>query len=281
MLVMNTRLSLYIFCLITIAILPALAQQDQDQDKSKKKKTPIPEKRMEIIGPLPSGVYEGKTKLPWRLYVPEGAKDGEPLPLVIGLHGAGARGDDNYKAMAKYMTFIDDKQQEKFPAYVLAPQIANGRSWVVHGQGGYKNEDFANKEPREEMETLFALVEETIKNNNIDPNRVYITGQSMGGFGTWDALMRRPDLWAAAVPICGGGDPSQVAKYKDIPIWVWHGSEDKAVPVENSRELVAALKKAGGNPKYDEPKVGHPSWNKAYKTPELYVWMFEQKRTDK
>ncbi|MEM1059557.1 MAG: prolyl oligopeptidase family serine peptidase [Verrucomicrobiota bacterium] len=282
---------IYRWCglVLLFALVPVVtsAEDDASPEKpadtkpaKKKKKNHIQEKYVALIESIPEGVYEGKATLPWRLYAPEGAESGPPLPLVVGLHGAGARGTDNQKAMNLYRVFFTGENQEKYPAYVLAPQMNRGRSWVKH-EKGFKNGPYGQKPPREEMEAMLALVDETIQKHNIDPSRVYVTGQSMGGFGTWEALWRRPDLWAAAVPICGGGDVTTVEKFKDIPIWAWHGSKDPTVPVENSRELIEALKQAGADPKYSEPDTGHASWLNAYRDPEVFAWMFQQKRTDK
>src|SRR5207244_7702516 len=117
------------------------------------------------------------------------------------------------------------------------------------------------------------------KEFSIDPKRLYITGLSMGGYGTWDLISRHPELFAAAAPICGGGDEDQAEKIAKLPIWIFHGAKDQAVPVERSRNMVTALKKAGGEPKYTEyPDVGHDSWVRAYKDPELFAWLFAQKK---
>ena len=117
------------------------------------------------------------------------------------------------------------------------------------------------------------------KEYSIDPQRIYLTGLSMGGYGTWDLLARKPDLFAAGVPVCGGGDESTAEQIANIPIWVFHGDLDSAVPVSRSRTMVEALKKAGGHPKYSEyPGVEHNSWDKAYADPELMKWLFAQKR---
>jgi poly(3-hydroxybutyrate) depolymerase len=126
--------------------------------------------------------------------------------------------------------------------------------------------------------TLEAL-ERLRKEFNIDADRIYIAGLSMGGYGTWDAISRNPTLFAAAVPVCGGGDEAMADKIKDIPIWCFHGDADNAVPVARSRQMINAIKAAGGTPKYTEyPGVGHNSWDKAYAEPELAKWLFEQKR---
>jgi predicted peptidase len=101
----------------------------------------------------------------------------------------------------------------------------------------------------------------------------------MGGFGTWSLAAAQPDMWAAIVPICGGGSPADAEKIKNIPCWCFHGDADTSVPVQRSRDMIEALKKAGAEPKYTEyPKVGHNSWDKAYGTEELYHWLLEHKK---
>jgi predicted peptidase len=113
-------------------------------------------------------------------------------------------------------------------------------------------------------------------------DRIYVTGLSMGGFGTWALAAHTPNRFAAIVPICGGGDPSRTKRIAHIPAWVFHGGKDGTVPVENSQKMVDALKKNGGNPKLTiYPEAGHDSWTAAYDTPELYEWLLQQKRIPK
>ena len=120
----------------------------------------------------------------------------------------------------------------------------------------------------DELAAATALIDATLKAQPIDPDRVYLTGLSMGGYGTFDWLARDPDRFAAAVAVCGGGDPATADQFKDVPLWVAHGDADPAVPVERSREIVAALRDAGGSPIYIEyPGVNHFSWTPTYGTP--------------
>ena len=130
-----------------------------------------------------------------------------------------------------------------------------------------------------EMQATLSLVEKLAGERPIDRKRLYVIGQSRGGFGTWDAMIRRPDLWAAGVPICGAGDPNKAELIKSIPIWAWHGANDAAVPVAGSREMIEALKKAGANPLYTEPhNVGHGVWVPALEDPKLHEWLFNQRK---
>ncbi len=135
--------------------------------------------------------------------------------------------------------------------------------------------DPADKEP---LELTVELIDALGLEFSIDPDRIYITGLSMGGFGTWIAVSRYPDRFAAAVPICGGGDPTAIGQ-TSAKIWAFHGAADRAVPPKRSREMVEALHRAGGHPRYTEyPGVGHDAWRYAYMEPELVGWLFRQRR---
>ena len=126
-----------------------------------------------------------------------------------------------------------------------------------------------------------AMVDAMQKEFSIDADRIYVTGLSMGGFGTWDVIQRHPERFAAAVPICGGGDPAHAEQIAQVPIWAYHGDNDAVVKVERSRDMIAAIKDSGGTPRYTElPGVGHDSWTAAYTSPDLYAWMFAQTRSD-
>ena len=133
------------------------------------------------------------------------------------------------------------------------------------------------KQPSVYLARTMFLIDSLVKNLNIDKNRIYITGLSMGGFGVWDAISRWPDKFAAAVPVCGGGDTAKAAMIKDIPIWTFHGDKDNLVMTSRSRDMIAAIKKAGGNPKYTEyTATGHNAWDKAYSEKDMYLWLFSQ-----
>lgn len=227
--------------------------------------------------------YEGSNggKLNYRLLLPKNYKQGDETkyPLVLFLHGAGERGDDNRVQLIHGMgDFASDEIMEKYPAFVLAPQCPKDEKWV--------NVDWSSdshsmpEQPSDAMRLTLQLIEHLRKDYPIDGARLYVTGLSMGGYGTWDALQRHPELWAAAAPICGGGDPNGATAMKDTPIWVFHGDQDGAVKVKRSRDMVDALKAAGGSPKYTEyPGVGHDSWTATYKNPEFYAWLFGQKKS--
>ena len=189
--------------------------------------------------------------LKYRYAAPDAA--GKKIPLVLFLHGAGERGDDNRKQVVHGIReFL--KRMEKNPCHLVVPQCPTGGWWS--SRGGKTSGAMAQ---------ALELVDSLVKAGGVDEKRIYVTGLSMGGYGTWSALVERPKFFAAGVPICGGGDPSKAGVIAKIPQWVFHGDADKAVNVDKSRTMVAALKKAGGEPKYTEyPGVGHDSWVNAY-----------------
>jgi predicted peptidase len=220
----------------------------------------------------------GDYKLPYRLLKPQPLDENKKYPLVIFLHGAGERGNDNEKQLVHGMNdFAADEIMAKYPAFVVAPQCPDGEAW-----GGISKLQKVPTPPDQlapALDATLQLVDELRKQLPIDDRRVYITGLSMGGYGSWDALAKRPELFAAAAIICGGGDTSAVGKFKHIPIWTFHGDQDKTVPVERSREMIAALKAAGGSPQYTEyPGVAHNSWAQTYADPALYNWLFNQRK---
>jgi predicted peptidase len=226
----------------------------------------------------PRTFVAGDFSLPYRLLKPKNYDPRQKYPLVIFLHGAGERGNDNEKQLIHGMNdFASDEVMEKYPAFVMAPQCPAGQQW-----GGINR--LAKVETPEgqlppALDATLKAAKAMEKDFSIDDRRIYLTGLSMGGYGSWKALETHPDMFAAAAIICGGGKPEAAAKFKHVPIWVFHGADDKTVPVEQSREMVEALKAAGANPKYTEyPGVGHNSWAATYSNPELYAWLFAQKK---
>jgi len=265
--------------LLLVAASGALMPEGKANDYPK-----VPPEMVPVIQGMEAGMSAEPVKIPWRLFVPEGAEPGgaNKFPLIFFLHGAGRRGSDNVGPMELASTFWGEKQKE-FPCFVLAPQCPRGSTWTplpfVEGSRNQRGNYTAEEKPMDTMQAALNVLEEVLAKWPVDRKRVYVMGMSMGGYGTWEALMRRPNQWAAAVPICGGGDPSRVAAYKDVPIWVWHGENDAVVPAANSRTMIEALREAGGQPKYTElKKVNHGSWGPAFQTPELSTWLFAQQR---
>lgn len=219
--------------------------------------------------------------LKYRLIKPMGYKFGKKYPLVLFLHGAGERGDDNASTLKHAAKdFADLERRAKYPAYVVIPQCPTDRRWSEVDWS--KDASALPEEPSDPMRNIKELLDEMVENAGVDPNRIYITGLSMGGYGTWDAIARYPDYFAAAAPICGGGDPKTVSKFKSLPVWCFHGAKDSVVKVGRSREMVDALKAVGSPVQYTEyPEAQHDSWTVTYANPELYAWLFSQRRESK
>lgn len=195
-------------------------------------------------------------------------------PLVIFLHGSGERGNDN-EAQLKWgvANFATDQNMILHPAFVIAPQCPEKTSWSNFSRSDMK----LQPTPTKPMELLIALIQQMKKTMPIDTNRIYITGLSMGGYGTYDAIQRYPRLFAAAVPVCGAGDASKAASIAHLPLWIFHGADDPAVNPAYSLEMFQALVKAGARPGFTEyPEVGHFSWLHAYSDPVMIEWLFRQ-----
>jgi predicted peptidase len=198
-----------------------------------------------------------KVKLRYLLFLPESYEKQDKWPLIVFLHGAGETGDDLSKVKVHGPPKIVEKKRD-FPFVVVSPQ-APRRGWDVNG--------------------LDALLADVLKRYRVDPDRVYLTGLSMGGFGTWSFAAAHPDRFAAIAPICGGGNPADAAKLKDLPTWVFHGAKDNVVPLSASEGMVKAIEAAGGKPKFTVyPDAGHDSWTATYDNPELYDWLLQHKR---
>ena len=204
---------------------------------------------------------DGETSvMSYLLYLPpEYASNEEEWPLLLFLHGAGERGDDLELVKVHGPPKMIAKGRD-FPFVVISPQCPEGEIWSI--------------------ETLRALINEIVGTHRIDTSRIYVTGLSMGGYGSWGLAYTYPDLFAAAVPICGGGEPEKAPLMKDIPTWVFHGAKDEAVPLERSQEMVEALEEAGGNVRFTVyPEGGHVgAWVNAYGDPALWDWLVKQRR---
>ena len=219
-------------------------------------------------------------KLNYRLMLPAGYDfNGETkYPLVLFLHGAGERGDDNTKQLIHgAKDFASEANRAKYPCFVVFPQCPDGKRWVevdwtLDSHKQLPEESISVKLTRE-------LIASLQKEFRVDEQRLYATGLSMGGFGVWDMIARTPDMFAAAAPVCAGADEATAERLTKLPIWTFHGDKDTVVKVERSRRMIAAIEKAGGKPKYTEyPGVGHNSWAQTYADPKLMEWMFAQKK---
>jgi predicted peptidase len=220
--------------------------------------------------PMPqTGFIERSLQMPdgrqrrYAIFVPRSYDASKAWPAILFLHGAGERGDDNQAQVRVGIGKAIRRQQADFGFITIMPQCAKDTWWTDDSEKSY----------------AMAALARTRKEYSIDPARIILTGLSMGGQLTWVLAAEHPDLWAAIVPICGAkGDPARAAAFAQVQCWCFHGTKDDVVPVARSREMVQAIKKAGGHPRYTEyPNANHNSWDAAYETDELFTWMASQR----
>ena len=199
---------------------------------------------------------------------------------MVFLHGSVGRGTDNQKQLRSGVEeFVKDATRKKHPCFLVVPQCPPDKLWFNVSARDVRGNLPLPESPTEPSAMVLDLIEALCKDYRIDKDRIYLTGLSMGGYGTWDLISRRPELFAAAIPVCGGGDPAQAEKLARLPIWAFHGDADPLVPAERSRDMIAAIKKAGGEPKYTEYKgVGHDAWTPTYRDNKVLDWLFAQKK---
>jgi len=223
---------------------------------------------------------DGSKEFKYRLLTPANMEPDTQYPVVLFLHGAGERGSDN-KIQLKYLpqSMATAERREKYPCFVIAPQCRADARWVEVNWSDDKSTPMTG-EPGEQMQMVIGILRQVLADPAADKSRVYLTGLSMGGYGSWDLAMRHPELFAAVAPICGGGDETGAKRLVDVPLWAFHGDQDQAVPVERSRQMIQAIEAAGGEPEYTEyPGLGHHSWVPAYDEKSgLLEWMFSQQR---
>ncbi|MFC1806574.1 prolyl oligopeptidase family serine peptidase [Planctomycetota bacterium] len=193
------------------------------------------------------------------LFVPESdGQGGRRWPLILFLHGAGERGDD-LELVKKHGPPKIVEQRPDFPFVVVSPQCSAGETWSV--------------------DVLTALLDEVTSEDPVDISRVYLTGLSMGGYGTWDLACAHPARFAAIAPVCGGGRGLLAHKLRDVPVWAFHGAEDDVVPLSASKHMVDAVNRASGKAGLTVyPEAGHDSWTETYDNPALYEWFLEHRR---
>lgn len=198
--------------------------------------------------------------LEYLLYLPKDYDKQGAWPLVLFLHGAGERGDD-LNLVKKHGPPKLIEAGKEYPFIVVSPQCPKDNSWTW------------------QLRELTALVDDVTARHKVDKDRVYLTGLSMGGFGTWALAAYQPDRFAAIIPICGGGEMLMTRRLTHTPVWAFHGAKDPVVPLRRSEEMVQALEKAKGNVKLTVyPDAMHDSWTATYDNPEVYEWLLAQRR---
>lgn len=205
--------------------------------------------------------FEGE-KYRYAVYVPDDYTKRRAWPAVLFMHGSGERGTDGERQTTVGIGRAIREHPERFPCIVIMPQCPPDLKW----EGPM-------------LDMALACLEKTEHDYNIDPERIVLTGLSLGGYGTWALGAACPERFSALVPVCGGGETSDAAALALTPIWCFHGDADPVVPVDRSREMVVAVRTAGGDVRFTElPGVGHNSWDDAYGNPELIAWMLQQRR---
>ncbi|MBQ4121291.1 MAG: prolyl oligopeptidase family serine peptidase [Clostridia bacterium] len=218
--------------------------------------------------------------LPYRIYVPADYSEEYAYPVVLVLHGAGERGTDNTNQLNNLIPNLFSKKNSPFyQAIVICPQCPSGSQWVntPWANGNYSVDRTPISKP---LQAAVELLDSVIENYSINTNRQYVTGLSMGGFGTWDLLMRYPERFAAAIPYCGGADTTKAASLVNVPIHTFHDTSDPTVPCAGTQAMVEAIKAAGGTLiEYTETKTyGHDVWSPGSRSLALLNWLFDQRK---
>ncbi len=198
------------------------------------------------------------------LFLPKGySEKKQGWPLMLFLHGAGERGSDLKKVKIHGPPKIVEKQKD-FPFIVVSPQCPEDDWWT------------------DKVEVLINLLDDIVVRYNVDTDRIYLTGLSMGGYGSWALAAKYPERFAAVAPICGGGNRIMAFRLKDVPVWAFHGAKDTVVPLKESEEMVNAMKSLGGNARLTVyPEAGHDSWTETYNNEQLYDWFLEHRKASK
>ncbi|PHQ36204.1 carboxylesterase family protein [Rhodopirellula bahusiensis] len=222
-----------------------------------------PGEQTENFFSIPQPAEGRPEKLPYLLYTPSDYVAGQGAPMLLFLHGLGESGDGNFKQIAVHgPPKRVAKEGKEFPFVIVSPQSPHPgkeRELVV---ASWK------------VDELMALLDHVEEHLTIDTSRVYVSGLSMGGFGTWRLAATHPERFAAAVPVCGGGKTEWADELAKLPIWAFHGGKDTVVETRESEEMVAAIQRAGGDVKLTiYPEAGHDSWTATYANPEVYAWL--------
>jgi predicted peptidase len=214
----------------------------------------------------------GKT-LPYRLLIPKGYDSKQGYPVILYLHGAAGRGQDNLEPLNwGPLLFLEPSLREKHRFFLVVPQCPRTSGWV-------KTTLISGLQLAEPLDLALELIGQALpKEYKLDSKRRYLTGVSMGGHAVWVTLIRKPGFFAAAVPVCSGGNPGTVDDAaRQCPVWAFHSDDDHLVPVQQARDMVKAWRDHGGTAKYTEyTGLKHSSWKKSYADAEMYDWLFNQ-----
>tara|TARA_R110000868_G_scaffold220806_2_gene472257 strand:- start:8015 stop:9439 length:1425 start_codon:yes stop_codon:yes gene_type:complete len=261
------RVGLGIVSLIAVFLVLPIGFSEYAYEKGKVARSKL------MVGDFEAKIYVNAQNdtLRYRLLIPKNYESNKEYPLVVNLHNGGGVGTDNWiqlDATTTAQLLSTAENREKYPAFIFLPQ-----SPTNSGFGGITDDPGVSG-------LVFEAMDQLEKEYSIDVKRRYVVGMSTGGYGTWYFIGHKPEKFAAAIPICGGGDPSLAAKMTHIPIWAFHGKADKAVPVQLTQNMIKAIREAGGSPKYTEFAAGHLIWGEIKSTPGYLDWLFAQKRTD-
>ena len=252
---MFTQRFFHALCLVSLICSLELVQEGVAVEKP----TPGSQTAQQMVVKTGSGDNVKEVVVRYWLFLPENYGTQKKLPLMLFLHGAGERGEELH-LVKKWGPPKLVQQQKTFPFVVISPQCPKNKRWNA--------------------EQMVALVKDVADRYQVDQSRTYCTGLSMGGYGTWAIGAKYPDLFAALVPICGGGDAAGAKQLAKTPIWAFHGDKDKTVPLKRSAQMVAAIKEAGGDVKLTVyPGVGHNSWSATYANQQVYKWLLSKRRS--
>lgn len=231
-------------------------------------------------------LVKGSDSLPYRLLLPDNYDASKKYPLILFLHGSGERGNDNNLQLKHCAAFfVRDSIRRNYPAIVVFPQCSARDNWnslVFSFDTSFTRSSFEyihDSTPTRSMQMVIRLLSSLQHNYSVDKNRIYVGGLSMGGMATFEIANRKPKLFAAAFPICGGGDPASASRIKKINWWIFHGMKDKLVPAELSKIMAEAIQAKGGSVKLSlYPNAGHFVWDIAFSEPNLMQWLFDQQK---
>lgn len=221
-------------------------------------------------------VYEDDT-LNYRILKPLNYNPNKQYPVHLFLHGSGERGNDNSSQLTHGgKLFLKKENREKYNSWVIFPQCSKNDRWPSLSSDQWdKSFNNNNSKPNKSLGLVIRLMDKFIEKNQVDKQRIYLSGLSMGGMGTFEILFRRPNMFAAATPICGNGIPQLAKLYADkVPLWIFHGSDDNVVSPKYSLAMAKAIIEAGGSPKMTlYENTGHGSWNNAFEEKDFLKWI--------